>query len=154
MLVCNMTLHLKSLSKKTVFLTLFLFSFFIPSLTFAQTNPIGTIDKPEVIKAFDAKGNVGEDQIGILYFMSTIITYLTVIAGIWSFANVLLAGYTYITSSGNSQTHTKVRDRLTMSVLGMVLIVTVYAIAGILGTIFFGNASYFLNPTITGPGTP
>jgi len=41
-----------------------------------------------------------------------------------------------------------------MSILGMILIVTVYAVAGILGTVFFGNSLYLLNPTITGPGTP
>jgi len=153
-LVCNMKMHLKSLSKKIISLVFLFFSFFVPSLVFAQENPIGTIDKPEVIKAFDAKGNVGEDQIGILNFMSTMITYITVLAGIWTFVNLMIAVYTYITSSGNSQTHIKVRDRLTMSILGMILIVTVYAVAGILGTVFFGNSLYLLNPTITGPGTP
>lgn len=144
----------QSIPQKTASFVFFLAALFVPGLVFADDNPIGTIDKPEVVKNFDSAGNIGADQIGILFFASRMITFITIIAGIWAFANVLLAGYTYITSSGNSQTHIQVRDRLTMSVLGLVLIVSVYAVAGILGTIFFGNASYFLNPTISGPGTP
>lgn len=127
-----------------------------PKIAFAQEDddPIGTIIKPDAVRNFDTAGNVGEGEIGILSFMSTMITYMTVVAGVWAIVNLLLAGYTYVTSSGNSQTHTKVRDRLTMTVLGLVLMVTVYAVAAILGTIFFGNSLYFLNPEIQGPGTP
>lgn len=141
-------------TKKILSIITFFISFLIPGLAFAQDDPIGTIDKPQVVSNFDTAGNIGDDQIGILFFASRMVTYITIIAGIWAFANILLAGYTYITSTGNSQVHTQVRDRLTMSVMGMMLIVTVYAIAGILGTIFFGNSLYFINPTITGPGTP
>ena len=123
------------------------------STVFAQDNPIGTIDKPEAVANFDTVGGIGEGDIGVLFFFSRMISYITVIAGIWSFFNLILAGYTYVTSSGNAQNHTTVRDKITMSILGMILIVAVYAIAGILGTVFFGNSLYFLNPTIEGPGT-
>lgn len=145
--------QLRISTKKIVSLAFFFASFFIPRLAFAQDDPIGTIDKPQVVTNFDTAGNIGEDQIGILFFASRMITYITIIAGIWAFANILLAGYTYITSTGNAQTHILVRDRLTMSIMGMMLIVAVYAVAGILGTIFFGNSMYFLDPTISGPGT-
>ncbi len=123
----------------------------IVSAVFAQDDPIGTIDKPEAVANFDNAGGIGEGDIGVLFFFSRMISYITIVAGIWSFFNLILAGYTYVTSSGNAQSHTTVRDKITMSILGMVLIVTVYAIAGIIGTIFFGNSLYFLNPTIEGP---
>ena len=67
-----------------------------PSATLAQEddNPIGTIIKPDAVRNFDASGNVAEGDIGILSFISTMITYMTVVAGIWAIVNVLLAGYT------------------------------------------------------------
>ncbi|MCA9368847.1 MAG: hypothetical protein H6773_04555 [Pseudomonadales bacterium] len=127
---------------------------FVPTTVFAQDeDPIGTIMKPEAVKKFDTSGNIGEGDIGILYFASQLFTYITVLAGIWVFANLIFAGYSYITSSGNAQVHAKVRDRVTMSMIGMILIVTVYAVGALLGTIFFGNATYFINPTLEGPGT-
>ena len=147
----NYTVSLKK--NLSVFMAFFAASFsaVLPRVVFAQDDPIGTIDKLVAVSNFDSAGGIGEGEIGVLFFMSRLISYITIVAGIWVFANLLLAGYTYVTSSGNAQNHTIVRDKLTMSILGLVLIVTVYAIAGILGTLFFGDAAYLLNPTITGP---
>ena len=114
----------------------------------AANDAIGTIDKPDAIKNIDAKGGISGEEIGILFFGSQIITYITIIAGIWTLANLFLAGFLYISSSGNSQVHTQVRDKITMSVMGLVLIVTVYAVGAIIGTVFFGNSQYLLNPTL------
>ena len=134
-------------------LTMLAVSWVFPAAVFAQEDdPIGTIMKPEAVQTFDTSGGIGEGDIGILFFVSRLFTYITILAGVWAFANLLLAGYTYITSSGNAQTHTKVRDKLTMSILGLILIVTVYTVGALLGTIFFGDATYFINPTIEGPG--
>ncbi len=112
---------------------------------------IGTIDKPPGVAEFDEVGGIAEGDIGILFFASRLISVLTIFAGLWTFFNVLIAGYTYVTSSGNAQSHTLVRDKLTMSFLGIILIVTVYTMAGLVGLMFFGDAAYLLNPTIQGP---
>ncbi len=121
---------------------------------FAQTDildAVGTIDKPPGVAEFDEAGGIAEGDIGILFFASRVIAIVTIFAGIWTFFNVLMAGFTYVTSSGNAQSHTLVRDKLTMSVLGILLIVTVYTVSGLIGVIFFGNATYLLNPVIEGP---
>jgi hypothetical protein len=132
----------------------------VPQLTLAHqvyaqestaAEAIGTIEKPPGVELYDTAAGVGEGEIGILFFISRMITVVTIFSGLWVFLNIILAGYTYVTSPGGAQTHTKVRDKLTMSLLGLVLIVTVYTLGGLIGTIFFGDASFILNPTITGP---
>ncbi len=106
----------------------------------------GTIEPPAGVTAYGAG-----DTIGILSFIATLIDVATVVAGIWVFINFILAGYTYITSSGDTGAHGKVRDRITMSIIGLVIIVSAYLIAALIGIIFFNNAEYFLNPTIQAP---
>jgi hypothetical protein len=76
------------------------------------------------------------------------IRLVSVLAGLWSFINIIVAGYTYITGQGNANSHEKVRNLVTMSVLGLFLIVLSYMVGGLIGLIFFGDASFILEPTI------
>jgi hypothetical protein len=62
-----------------------------------------------------------------------------------------MAGWMYITNSGDSNVHGKVRDQITNSVLGLIVIVLAYTITALLGLLLFGRADYFLNPTIPTP---
>lgn len=61
---------------------------------------------------------------------------------------MVLAGYTYISSSGDSKAHESVRTQITNSVIGLILIVMTYTIGGIIGLVFFGDPSVVLSPTI------
>ncbi len=115
------------------------------------TDAIGTIDVPPGVEVINQAAGVGANEVGALYFVSMLIRIATVLAGIWTLLNVILAGWGFITSSGNAQAHTKSRDQIVMSILGLILIVSVYTIAGVVGLIFFGDASFILNPTIMGP---
>ena len=114
-------------------------------------NPFGQVSAPPGVVGFNEQVG-GDGGIGIFLFIDSLITIFTVVAGLWVMFNFLLAGFTYITGAGDSGSHQKVRDRITMSVIGLVLMVSAYTIIGILGLLFFGEASYFLNPIITGPG--
>ncbi len=95
--------------------------------------------------------NIAADGIGLILFVSRVIRLLTVVAGIYVLFNVILAGYIYISSSGDSSAHQKVRDQLTFSIIGLLIIVGSYTIAGIVGLILFGDATFIINPTICGP---
>lgn len=116
----------------------------------APAEIVGTIEKPAGLAAFDLDAG-GADSIGLLVFISNLLKIGTVIAGIWVLFNVVMAGWMYITSSGDSNVHGKVRDQITNSVLGLIVIVSSYTIAALIGLIFFGRADYFLNPTIPTP---
>lgn len=108
----------------------------------------GVVNKTPGIEAYDAASG---GNIGLILFISTLIRVATVAAGIFVMINVILAGFDYITSQGDTGSHKKVKDRLTTSVIGLVLIVGSYTIAGLIGLIVFGDASYILNPQIKGP---
>lgn len=113
------------------------------------SNPFGTVDAPPGVANFD---NQAGGDIGILVFLSQVISILTVIAGLWVFFNLIFAGFKFVTAGGDAGAYKQVRDSITMSVIGLVLIISAYTIIAILGLLFFGDASYFLNPTLTGPG--
>lgn len=111
----------------------------------------GTIQKPVGVSELDDESG---GEIGLLLFVSNLIRVATVIAGLWVMVNFVLAGYQYITSAGDSGTQGKVRDQITMSVVGLVLIVSAYMITALISTLLFGDPNYILNPTIPGPTAP
>ena len=111
----------------------------------APANVFGGITPPPGVREYG--------ELGIIDFFSNVLKIVAVGAGLFVFLNVIYAGYLYLSGGGDSNTHTKVRDQLTYSVLGLVLIVASYAIAILVGVIFFGKADYIINPTICGPGS-
>ena len=74
-------------------------------------------------------------------------------AGLYVLYNFISAGYLYITGSGDTGSHAKVKEKLTWSVVGLAVIVLSYTIVGIIGLVFYGNAGFILSPEIIGPAT-
>jgi hypothetical protein len=113
---------------------------------------IGKVTAPQGVDRFNRLAGGGNpDTIGLLLFLSYVLRVFTIVAGIWVMINFFIAAYDYINSGGNTQAHTKVKDRLTMSMIGLIIIVGSYTIAGIIGLVFFGDASFILNPVLQGP---
>jgi hypothetical protein len=113
-----------------------------------EVNVFGSINKPVGVERFGGAG-----EIGLLAFISLLIKIFSVIAGLLTFFNFIIAGYTYLTAEGNPKAHEEVKNRLTYSIIGIVLIVSAYTITALISLIFFGNASFILNPTIAAPGS-
>lgn len=108
----------------------------------------GPIVAPPGVELFNQ--NAGPSGIGLILFVSNLIQIATVIAGVLVFFNFIIAGYQFITA-GDGKAMEKVRGRITWSVIGLILIVASYTIAAVIGLLFFGDASFILNPEITGP---
>lgn len=119
----------------------------IAQTTGIGTDPFGQLSPPPGVAQFNAQAN---DGIGLLIFATQMIRIATVVAGLYILFNLITAGFDYITA-GDNKAHQKVREKLTTSVLGLVIIVASYTIMGVLGLIFFGDARYFINPVICGP---
>ncbi len=109
----------------------------------------GTITKPPGVNRFGSNG-----EIGILVFLSNLLQLGTVIAGLWVLLNFILAGFEYISSQGDSGAHAKVREKITNSVIGLIIIAVAYTLVAVIGLILFGEAGYFLNPTLVTPSDP
>lgn len=106
---------------------------------------IGTIDVPPGVDVYQEASGA---EIGIIYFISNLIKIFAVVAGVWTLFNVVLAGYIYLAGSGDAGAHEKVRTQITNSAIGLILIVLSYTFGGLIGLIFFGDASFILNPTL------
>jgi len=87
---------------------------------------------------------------GLLQFASNGIRLATTVAGVWVMLNFILAGWKYITSSGDSKAHTEASQMMTNSVIGLAVIVGSYTLAAIVGLVFFGDATFILNPKLQG----
>lgn len=125
-----------------------MFNFFRIPQVHAQTPEelVGEIDIPRGVDLISQDPRAGD--IGIILFISNMIRLFTIIGGIWIIVNVVFAAFNYITGGGKSDVNVKVRDRLTMSVLGLILMIVAYTVAGLVGLIFYGDATFILNPTI------
>lgn len=126
-----------------------LLSFVLTKNAFAQSEIFGTINPPAGVAEYNDQAG---SNIGIILFGSNVLKASSVIAGIWVMINFVLAGWTYITSNGDAAAHGKVANQLTMSVIGLLLIVGAYTIAALIGLIIFGDAGFILNPTFEGVG--
>lgn len=88
--------------------------------------------------------------IGLLAFISKLLNFGAIVGGIIVMLNFVSAGMMYISGAGNTETHTKVRDKITYSIIGIIIIVSAYTIVGLAGLIFFQDATYLLNPRLQG----
>lgn len=109
----------------------------------------GNIQAPPGVAEINAQA--GDSGIGIIIFFSNLIKLIAIVAGLWTMLNFILAGFTYVTSSGDSGAIDKIGTKLTLSVVGLGLIVASYTIAAVIGLIFFADASFIINPQIPSP---
>lgn len=119
----------------------------IATLIAQASNPFGNIEAPAGVRKYDAAAG----GIGLLLFVSNLIQIATVVAGLWVMFNFITAGFTYVTSNGDSAAHGKIASKLTQSIIGLVIIVAAYGVTALAGLLFFGDAMYFLNPQIPTP---
>ena len=65
--------------------------------------------------------------------------------------NFIMAGYIYITGKGEAKSHEMVKDKITMSVVGLALIIGAYVITAVLSYLLWGDPGFILKPDISGP---
>lgn len=116
----------------------------------AEENVFGEIEAPPGVAQFNSQAakQGGDNKIGLLIFISNMIKVVSIVAGVWVMFNFIIAGFTYITGAGDSGAYSKIGEKLSLSVTGLVIIVASYTIAGIISLIIFGNATYIINPQI------
>lgn len=108
----------------------------------------GQIEAPMGVADLNEQAGAASNNIGLMIFISNMIKLASVIAGIWVLFNFIMAGFTYITANGDSGAYAKIGEKLALSASGLLLIVAAYTIAGILGLLIFGDATYIINPQI------
>lgn len=113
---------------------------------FAATSDIvGTVTNP-LPRAYQ-----GVTSGGLILFVTNIIRFAFVAAGIFAFVNLIIAGFQYMGAGGDSKAMSQAFGRIWGSLLGLIIIVASFALAALFGYILFGDAGFILNPKIYGP---
>lgn len=116
------------------------------STLLAQDSVFGKVSPPPGVDKYSPAG-----VIGIVPFMTNLIRLATIGAGLFVMVNFIYAGYLYISSGGDTGVNKKVITIVTNSLIGLALIVGSFALTAVVGLIFFGDATFILNPVICGP---
>lgn len=124
-----------------------------PGPNICGSSSIGGVRPPNGIAILDAQagsqqGTTG--NIGILFFISNLLRLFTIIAGIWAMFNLIMGGYTYITSMSDSGATEKVKNSITMTVIGLAIMAGAYIIAAVIGALMFGDPNFILQPELQG----
>jgi len=109
---------------------------------------IGGIDPPQGIAEFNAKSANSGGEIGALVFVSSIIRFFFLIAGLIVLANFIISAYDYITNAGDFKIHMQAKDRLTFSLEGVVIMVAAFILVSLIGAVIFGDPGFILKQNI------
>lgn len=115
-------------------------------------SPFGTIEAPEAITSgYGLIGAGGEG--GLIAFVSNIVILITVIGGVWSLFNILTAGFALINAGGDSKKIGEMSEKITNTFIGLLVMIAAPLLAALIGLFLTGDASFFLQPQIFGPGS-
>lgn len=113
----------------------------------AGQDVIGNVRPPVGVDQYNFPGGV-RPKIGIVYFANVIIKLITIVAGILVMFNFIRAGWMFLAAGDNAKAAGEVKDLLTFSIIGLVIIAVTYTIAALIGLIFFGDANFILKPEL------
>lgn len=71
-----------------------------------------------------------------------------IVAGLYTLLNFILAGFKYITSHGDPKATLEANQRMTYTIVGLIIIALAPLIAAVLGIILFGRYDAIINPDI------
>ena len=94
-------------------------------------------------------GEVG----GMILFFTNILRLIFLIAGLFSLVKIVIAGIGFISAGGEPKKIEQAWANIWQSIVGLLIIVSSFVIAGIIGQLFFGNSMYILQPILYGVGT-
>lgn len=104
----------------------------------------GQVQPPPGVERYDSIGA----------FITVIIRLITIVAGIWALFNLIFAGFKYITAANDVKAVETAWQSIYMSLIGLIIIVSAFAIAAIVGGLFFGDATFIINPRLVPATTP
>lgn len=107
----------------------------------------GNITAPEAINKYG--GNTCGS--GLIILLSNLLKLGVVIAGLFALINLMLAGFQYISAGGDAKAVGQAGEKITFSLIGLLLVAGSFLLAAIFGQLIFGSADAILKPAIYGP---
>ena len=85
---------------------------------------------------------------GIMVFFNSLLKLVFIAAGLFAFINLILAGYQFMTAGGDPKVIGKAWEKIWQTLLGLVIIVTSFLIAAIVGLLLFKDPTAILQPKL------
>lgn len=89
---------------------------------------------------------------GIILFFTNVIRLIFLVAGLALLIKIVLAGFAYITAGGEPKKLEQAWANIWQSVVGMLIMVSAFVLAAIVGQLLFGDAFFILHPMLYGVG--
>lgn len=105
----------------------------------------------EIKNPYSGIYNTPAGPLGLILFLNNVLKLITVVAGIFSFVQVLIAGFEFISAGGDAKKISSAWDKIWQAGLGLTIIASSFVLAAIFGWLMFGNPAAILNPIIYGP---
>lgn len=83
----------------------------------------------------DKAGNAKQVGDKLNAVISSLIGFLTIVAGLWFLFQFIIAGYQWINSQGDKNNTQAAQDKITNSLIGLIIIVIAWVIIGTIGKI-------------------
>lgn len=110
----------------------------------AQADPIGKIVPPESIPSAVENGI----PVGVISLINLFLRLIFIAAGLWAFFNVILAGFDFINAGGDPKKVSQAWEKIYKSGMGLVIIVSSFLVAAVLGMLLFKDPGAILNPKL------
>lgn len=85
---------------------------------------------------------------GLVGFLNTILRVILIVAGLFAFFNIIIAGFNFMNASGDPKMITKAWDKIWQTFLGVAIVAASFLFAAIIGIIMFGDPTAIINPKI------
>jgi len=110
---------------------------------------IKTVYAEDVVGTISIPGGIPSEVPKAGEFIGSIIRFLIIIAGLFSLWQFLSGGLGYISSGGDKNKIQEATNKITMSLVGLVIIAGSFIIIALAGQLLFGSFTAFLSPTFT-----
>lgn len=91
---------------------------------------------------------------GAMSFANNILRLFFIVSGLWAFLNIVIAGFQFMQAGGDPKKIEQAWAKIWQSFVGLLILVSSFLIAAIIGIVVFHDPGAILNPTITGaPGS-
>jgi hypothetical protein len=96
--------------------------------------------------------NFDDSPGGLLTFITALIYFALTMGGIYVLFNIILAGYQYLSASGDAAKIGQAHQKILYSIIGILVMAASMLITSIISWAVFGDPGYILHPRIFGPG--
>lgn len=105
----------------------------------------GRVNPPPGVSSY------GGGLTGLRNFISNGVKFVIVIAGIYAFINIILAGYAFMSAGGNPEKVAAAWAKIWQTMLGLLVAAGSFVLAGIFGRLIFGDYNALLQLRIFTP---